>query len=185
MKTIQLVFAMAFVSVFLALTTTSGAESETFKANFSLHAKSATVSDGKLKLSGVSPVVFVVESGSDTAFGVAESATSFLERWNELDHEIRPHGILFTSGEKPIGTYRALRFDIDNPSQTGGEQSTDWVFEIDHVHDAQKAFDEARTIEPVMLTVVMEHTQDEVAKGRVCGPWDVSELRDHHELLAP
>lgn len=40
-----------------------------------------------------------------------------------------------------------------------------------------------RGIEPVMLTVVMEHTPEEVAAGRICGPWDVSDLKDHHELL--
>lgn len=45
------------------------------------------------------------------------------------------------------------------------------------------AFDEAQVIERVMLTVVMAHTREDVAKGRVCGPWDLSDLRQHHELL--
>lgn len=159
------------------------AEDGSFKASFNLHAKSAVVSEGTLTLSGVSPDVFAVESGADAAYGVTESAKLFLNRWRSLDHDIRPHGILFTSGEPNDGAYRALRFGIDNPSQSGGGQSVDWVFEIDHVQDARGSFKEARVMEPVMLTVVMEHTPEEVAADRICGPWDVSDLRDHHELL--
>ena len=157
------------------------AEGGSFKADFNLQAKSAVVSEGKLTLEGVSPVVFAVESGAETAYGVTESSNRFLERWAELDHDIRPHGVLFTSG-KPVtngeshdGAYRALKFDIDNPMRDG---DADWVFEIDHVEGAADVFKEPRVIEPVMLTIVMAHTPEEVAAGRVCGPWDVSDLRD-------
>jgi hypothetical protein len=160
----------------------ASAESASFKANFNLHAESAIVSKDSLKLSGVSPFVFVAESGSDAAYGVTESTTFFLERWRMLEHDIRPHGILFTSSKLHDAAYLSLRFDIDNPSQLG-DGSADWVFEIDHVDDAADSFQEARLIEPIMLTIVMEHTQEEVAEGRVCGPWDVSDLRTHHELI--
>ena len=159
------------------------AEGESFKASFNLHAESAVVSEGTLTLSGVSPDVFAVESSPDAAYGVTESTQFFLNRWQSLEHDIRPHGILFTSGRPNDGAYRALRFDIDNPSQLGGEQSADWAFEIDHVQDARGSFKKSRVIEPVMLTVVMEHTPEEVAADRICGPWDVSDLRGHHELL--
>lgn len=175
-----LAFSALALSVF---SPSANAEGGPFKANFNLHAESAVVSEGTLTLSGVSPVVFAVESGADAAYGVTESSLYFLHRWNSLEHDIRPHGILFTSGKPNDGAYRALRFDIDNPSQLGDGQSVDWAFEIDHVQDARGSFKESRVIEPVMLTVVMAHTPEEVASGRVCGPWDVSDLRDHHELL--
>ena len=174
---------LAFSALALSVFSPSAkAEGGSFKASFNLHAESAVVSEGTLTLSGVSPDVFAVESDADAAYGVTESAKLFLNRWKSLDHDIRPHGILFTSGKPNDGAYRALRFGIDNPSQLGGGQSVDWAFEIDHVHNASGSFEEARVIEPVMLTVVMEHTPEEVAAGRVCGPWDVSDLRDHHEL---
>ena len=173
---------LAGAALFLSVSSMSArTESGSFKADFNLHAESAVVSEGKLTLSGVSPVVFVVESSAKSAYGVTESTTFFLKRWKTLDHSISPHGILFTSGQQHDAAYHALRFDIDNPSQSG--DAGDWVFEIDHVDNAGESFKEARVIEPVMLTVVIEHTAEEVAEGRVCGPWDVSELRDHHELI--
>ena len=175
---------LAFSALVLSVFSPSAkAEDGSFKASFNLHAESAVVSEGTLTLLGVSPDVFAVESGADAAYGVTESATLFLSRWMSLDHDIRPHGILFTSGEPNDSAYRALHFGIDNPSQLGGGQSVDWAFEIDHVQDAYGSFEEARVMEPVMLTIVMEHTPEEVAAGRVCGPWDVADLRDHHELL--
>lgn len=180
MKLVVLAVSALALSLF---SPSARAEGGSFKASFNLHAESAVVSEGTLTLSGVSPAVFAVESDADAAYGVTESTAFFLNRWKSLEHDIRPHGILFTSGEPSDGAYRALRFGIDNPSQSGDGQSVDWVFEIDHVQDARGSFQEARVIEPVMLTVVMEHTPEEVAAGRVCGPWDVSDLRDHHELL--
>ena len=167
-----------------ALATSASADGQSFKANFSLHADSAVVSDGELSLANVNPVVFVVESDSNTAYGVTESATDFLERWATLDHTIRPHGILFTNGSQQEVAYRTLRFEIDNPSQAGTQTDSDWVFEISHlVAGASEHFADGQMLRSVMLTVVMEHTPKEVSEGRVCGPWDPSALAEHHELM--
>ena len=178
--------ALLLAGVALAMsasTTSASAENRSFKANFMLQAASATVSDGELRLTNVNPVVFVVESGADSAFGVSESAVSFLKRWAMLDHEIRPQAVLFTNAERHEIAYSALRFEIDNPSQA--EPGTDWVFDIDHlVAGAREHFAQGQTLESVTLTVVMEHTPLEVAEGRVCGPWDPSALKEHHELMS-
>ena len=167
-----------------ALATSASADDQSFKANFSLHADYAVVSDGELRLANVNPVVFVVESGSNTAYGVTESATYFLERWATLDHTVRPQGILFTNGNQHEVAYRTLRFEIDNPSQGGSQADTDWVFQINHlVGGAREHFGDGQMLRSVMLTVVMEHTPIEVSEGRVCGPWDPSALAEHHELM--
>lgn len=183
MKFAVLAISALSLSLFSSSAGSARADSGPFKVNFNLLAESAVVSEGTLTLSGVSPAVFAVESDADAAYGVTESTAFFLNRWKSLDHDIRPRGILFTSGEPNDGAYRALRFGIDNPSPLGDGQSVDWVFEIDHVQDARGSFKEARVTEPVMLTVVMAHTPGEVEAGRVCGPWDVSDLMDHHDLL--
>jgi hypothetical protein len=167
-----------------ALATTASADNRSFKANFTLHADSAIVSGSELRLLNVNPVVFVVESSSDIAYGITESAVSFLERWAMLDHEIRPQGVLFTNAEQHGIVYRASRFEIDNPSQAANQSEVDWVFEINHlVSGAREHFAEARAHESVTLTIVMEHTQPEVSEGRVCGPWDPTTLKEHHQLL--
>jgi hypothetical protein len=179
-------FAVLAVCVLamLALATNASADNRSFKANFILRADSAIMSDSELRLANVNPVVFVVESGSHTAYGVTESAISFLKRWATLDHEIRPQGVLFTNAEQHEIAYRALRFEIDNPSQTGNQAGTDWVFEINHlVTGAREYFAEGQTLESVTLTIVMEHTPLEVSEGRVCGPWDPSTLQEHHQLI--
>ena len=168
-----------------AFVMSASAENRSFKANFMLQAASATVSDGELRLTNVNPVVFVVESGADSAFGVSESAVSFLKRWAMLDHEIRPQAVLFTNAERHEIVYSALRFEIDNPSQADEQPWADWVFDIDHlVAGAREHFTQGQTLESVTLTVVMEHTPLEVAEGRVCGPWDPSALKEHHELMS-
>jgi hypothetical protein len=179
-------FAACAVSILTlsALATNASADNRSFKANFILHADSAIVSDSKLRFANVDPVVFVVESGSRTAYGVTESATSFLKRWAMLDHEIRPQGVLFTNAEHREAAYHALRFEIDNPSQLGNQAGTDWVFEINHlVTGAREHFAKGHILESVTLTVVMEHTPLEVSEGRVCGPWDPSTLEEHHQLM--
>jgi hypothetical protein len=180
-KCVVLAGAALTISV---VTTSASADDQSFKANFSLHADSAVVSDGELRLANVNPVVFVVESDSDTAYGVTESATSFLERWATLDHTIRPQGILFANGSDHEVAYRTVRFEIDDPSKAGSPADTDWVFEINHLVDgAGEHFGEGQVLQSVMLTVVMEHTPIEVSEGRVCGPWDPSTLAEHHELM--
>jgi hypothetical protein len=169
-------------AILLAFASSVVAGDASFKANFNLQAASATVSQGQLTLSGVSPVVFVLESEPQSAYGVTESTTFFLERWHMLEHSIRPQGILFTSSGPQDSAYRSLRFDIDNPARSD-DGSADWVFDISHIDGAIEKFEQARLIEPVMLTIVMEHTQEEVAAGRICGPWDISNLAQHHELF--
>lgn len=167
-----------------ALGTGASAEKRSFKANFILHADSATVSDSELRLSNVNPIVFALENDSHTAYGITESAASFLKRWAMLDHEIHPQGVLFTDAERHESAYRAIRFEIDNPSQAVNQAGTDWVFEINHlVTGAQQHFAEGQTLKSVTLTVVMEHTPLEVSNGRVCGPWDPSTLQEHHQLM--
>ena len=116
LQLVLLVGSALFISVF---SSSASVKSESFKAEFNLHAKSAVVSEGKLKLSGVSSVVFVIKGGSEEAYGVTESTSLFLKRWKTLEHSIHPQGILFTSAQSHDAAYRALRFDIDNPSQSG------------------------------------------------------------------
>jgi hypothetical protein len=166
------------------LATFSSARAQTFKAQFTLMAENAKITRQRLTLSDVHAQVFVVESEGSDALGVTAPAIPFLERWQSINHSMRPQGILFAHAKEHLHPYRAINFTIDRPKAVKADNESSWSFEVTHAStESPKQFAEGKDLGPVTLTIVMVHTKKEFDQGLVCGPWELESLQSHLELF--
>ena len=162
----------------------SSARAQTFKAQFTLMAERAKITHQRLTLSDVHAQVFVVESQGNEVFGVTAPAIPFLERWQLINHTVRPQGVLFAHTKRHLHPYQAIDFTFDNPKAVANNRGGSWTFEVNHAStESPRQFAEGKDLGPVTLTIVMVHTQKESDLGLVCGPWDPGTLRSHLELF--
>ena len=162
------------------LATFSSVRAQTFKAQFTLMAEHAKITNQRLTLSDVHAQVFVVESEGSEVMGVTAPAIPFLERWQSINHSVTPQGVLFAHTKRHLHPYQSINFTMDNPKAV--EDS--WTFEVNHAStESPRQFAEGKDLGPVTLTIVMVHTQKEADLGLVCGPWDPAALRSHFELF--
>lgn len=176
------VFVIAASASFLAQS--NPADARTFKAVFTLMAEDALLTHEHLTLSNVHTQVFVVDSEGSEAVGVTAPATPFLERWQSINHSIKPQGVLFAHTKVHAHPYQAINFTIDAPKAVTGSDPNSWTFDVTHATaEAREQLSKGRTLGPVTLTIVMVHTQKEFDLGLVCGPWDLASLKHHLELF--